>query len=339
MVGMLTKAGLTRTGLALILALAGLGTEIHGQEEASDRPGGGSPVVPGCCESDDVPILPATRVADGDIQVDGSMGEAAWHAAPVATRFTQFEPDEGEPATQRTEARVLYGDAALYVHIRAHDTSPAEIVGQLTRRDQQSYSDLVGVVIDSYFDRRTAFQFVVNPAGVKQDVYRFDDTSEDMGWDAVWDVATARDEQGWSAEFRIPYSQLRFRNRDEQTWGINFMRHLARREELSAWAPTTRADGGIVSRFGELRGLRDLDPPRRLEVLPYSLAGLQRHLPPGTTRPTSRCSTRGAWGARPRARRIQREAMPGPTTRPPSWVPGSCPGRRPAAGRSGRCTP
>ena len=274
--GRRTITGRMAFGLGLMLALAGLGAGVEGQEQSGGGAAGGALVVPGCCASDDAPVLPATRVADADIEVDGLMDEAFWAVAPVATRFTQFEPDEGEAATERTEARVLYGEAALYVFMRAHDSSPAEIAGQLTRRDQQSYSDLLGVVIDSYFDRRTAFQFAVNPVGVKQDVYRFDDNGEDMGWDAVWDVATARDPEGWSAEFRIPYSQLRFRDRDEQTWGINFMRHLARREELSAWAPTTRADGGIVSRFGELRGLRDLDPPRRLEVLPYSLARLRR---------------------------------------------------------------
>ena len=194
----------------------------------------------------------------------------------MAASFTQFQPDEGEPATQPTEARVLYSDTALFVFMRAHDTSPSEIASQLTRRDEQSYSDLLGVAVDSFFDRRTAFHFAVNPAGVKQDVYRFDDTGEDTGWDPVWDVATARDGGGWSAEFRIPLSQLRFGEREEQTWGINFVRHLARREELSVWAPTTMAEGAIVSRYGELRGLRDLDPPRRLEVLPYSLARLRR---------------------------------------------------------------
>ena len=261
--------------VGLTAALASLGAEMQAQEQAAGTPMGGVR-VPGCCDTGEVPVLPGTRVADAHITIDGAMEEEAWGAAAVATRFTQFEPDEGEPATQRTEARVLYGATALFVFMRAHDTSPGEIASQLTRRDQQSYSDLLGVVIDSYFDRRTAFQFVVNPAGVKQDMYRFDDTSEDTGWDAVWDAATTRDAGGWSAEFRIPYSQLRFRDREEQTWGINFLRHIARREELSAWAPTTRADGGIVSRLGELRGLRDLDPPRRLEVVPYSLASLRR---------------------------------------------------------------
>ena len=269
-----------RTGMVLwtgpMLALAGLGAEIQAQERESAGSGSVALVVPGCCGTGEAPVLEAARVNDADITIDGAMEEAAWRAASVATGFTQFEPDEGRPATQNTEARVLYGAGALFVFMRANDTSPGEIASQVTRRDQQSYSDLLAVVIDSYFDRRTAFQFVVNPAGVKQDVYRFDDTSEDAGWDAVWDVATARDDGGWSAEFRIPYSQLRFRDREEQTWGINFLRHLARRAELSVWAPTTRADGGIVSRFGELRGLRNLDPPRRLEVLPYSLASLRR---------------------------------------------------------------
>ena len=258
------------------LALAGLGGEMQAQQLEAGASAQGALVVPGCCGADETPVLPATRVDDAEITIDGAMEEAAWRGAAVATRFTQFQPDEGLPATQSTEARVLYGARALFVFMRANDTNASEIASQLTRRDQESFSDFLGVVIDSYFDRRTAFQFVVNPAGVKQDVYRFDDMGEDAGWDAVWDVATSRDEAGWSAEFRIPYSQLRFRDREEQTWGINFLRLLARREELSAWAPTTRADGGIVSRFGELRGLKDLDPPRRLEILPYSLGSLRR---------------------------------------------------------------
>ena len=262
--------------VAPMLVLAGLGMEIQAQERESGASASGAPVVPGCCTAGAAPVLTAMRVNDADISVDGVMDEAAWQTAAVATGFTQFEPDEGLPATQSTEARVLYGASALFVFMRANDTNADEIASQVTRRDQQSYSDVLAVVIDSYFDRRTAFQFVVNPVGVKQDVYRFDDTNEDAGWDAVWDVATARDDGGWSAEFRIPYSQLRFRDREEQTWGINFLRHLARRAELSVWAPTTRADGGIVSQFGELRGLRNLDPPRRLEVLPYSLASLRR---------------------------------------------------------------
>lgn len=233
-------------------------------------------VVSGCCTVGGAPTLQAIRVAEGDIQIDGLAAEAAWLRAQVASDFVQFEPDEGKAATERTEARVLYGEDALYVALRAWESQPDGIVGQLTRRDQGSYSDLLGVVVDSYFDRRTAFHFAVNPVGVKHDIYRFDDTQEDSGWDAVWDVATAVDPEGWTAEFRIPYSQLRFRDAPEQTWGINFLRTIARKDETDLWAPTSRQDAAIVSRFGELQGLKDLKTPRRMEVLPYSVARLDR---------------------------------------------------------------
>ncbi len=222
------------------------------------------------------PVLQAGRVGEDEPSLDGRLDEPVWRQATPATGFTQFEPDPGAPGSQRTEARVLYGDDALYVGIRAWDTAPDSIAGQLTRRDQQSYSDLLAVVIDSYFDRRTAFHFEVNPRGVKTDIYRFDDTQEDRGWDAVWDVATVVDDDGWGAEFRIPYSQLRFRDGEDQTWGINFVRHIARRQETVVWAPTSREDAAIVSRMGELVGLQNVQAPGRMEVTPYSLARLAR---------------------------------------------------------------
>jgi hypothetical protein len=222
------------------------------------------------------PLLDAVRLTGGEPTIDGRLDDAAWEQAPIARDFVQFEPAEGEPATERTEARVLYGPDAIFVAIRAFESAPDSIAGQLTRRDQWSYSDQVAVLIDSYFDRRTAFQFAVNPVGVKTDIYHFDDTNENWNWDAVWDVATALDGEGWSAEFRIPYSQLRFRAGSEQTWGVNFVRKIARRGEQAVWAPTRRSESAIVSRFGELRGMTDIAPPRRLEIVPYSLAKLDR---------------------------------------------------------------
>ena len=151
--------------------------------------------------------------------------------------------------------------------------TPSSLV--LARRDERPHSDWVDVVIDSYHDKRTAFRFGVNPAGVKNDSYMFDDTNEDDSWDAVWDVATRTDDQGWTAEFRIPYSQLRFDGATQQTWGINFARFIARHLERSLWAPISRGDGALVSRFGDLVGLHDLSPPTRLEVLPYSLVRME----------------------------------------------------------------
>jgi hypothetical protein len=238
----------------------------------SDRSAG--PVIRGCCAA--ALILHATPLGDRSIQIDGIGDEPVWNEAAVATDFVQFQPAEGDRSTEGTEARVVYGRDALYVFMRAYDSEPDAVVGQLTRRDQGSHSDQLGVVIDSYFDRRTAFHFAVNPVGVKTDIYRFDDTGEDSGWDAVWDVATGATSDGWAAEFRIPYSQLRFRDADEQTWGINFMREIARRQETAVWAPTARSDGAIVSRFGELRGLRDLSAPNRMEIVPYTLGSLER---------------------------------------------------------------
>jgi len=252
----------------------------EGLVEAPSRgPTGRRPVEPivvsGCCSTGPL-FIDATRADDASFDIDGFDDEAIWGEAAIATDFGQFQPAEGERATERTEARVVYGADALYVYLHAFDSEPDAVVGQLTRRDQPSYSDLLSVVIDSYFDKRTAFQFAVNPVGVKHDVYRFDDTQEDRGWDAVWDVATRMTPQGWAAEFKIPYSQLRFPDAPVQTWGINFLRDIARKQELAVWAPTTRSDGAIVSRFGELRGLRELGSPNRMELLPYTLASLER---------------------------------------------------------------
>ena len=207
--------------------------------------------------------------------IDGLLDEPDWALAMMAGDFVVFEPNEGEAPSQRTEARVLYGDEAVYVGIRAFDSSPDSIVAQLARRDDRPHSDWVDVVIDSYHDRRTAFRFGVNPAGVKSDGYMYDDTNEDDSWDAVWDVATRTDDGGWTAEFRIPYSQLRFDGAAQQTWGINFARFIARHMERSLWAPISRGDGALVSLFGDLEGLRDLSPPTRIEALPYSLVRME----------------------------------------------------------------
>jgi hypothetical protein len=215
--------------------------------------------------------------------IDGRLDDAAWAAARPVSGFVQRRPDPGAQATQATEVRVLYDDQAIYVGARLLDTHPDSVVAQLARRDQEVYSDWFHVAIDSYDDRRTAFAFSVNPRGVKRDRLLFDDTREDAGWDAVWEVATRMDSLGWTAEFRIPLSQLRFAadaragaGGAEMTWGINFSRQIARRDEESFWSPIPPEAAGIVSRFGRLEGLRDLRPPRRLELQPYTVARLTR---------------------------------------------------------------
>jgi hypothetical protein len=225
------------------------------------------------------PVLEASRAA-GAVKIDGRLDEAAWAAAAVASGFTESYPDPGAPARLGTEARVLYADDALYVGMRMSDPRPDSIAAQLARRDATGlYSDWAQVMIDSYADRRTAFSFGVNPRGVKRDVYLFNDSNEDFGWDAVWEVATQVDSAGWTAEFRIPLSQLRFGRSEPaegRTWGLQLTRDIARYDTRVTWSPWNRNDNGFVSRFGTLMGLRGVRAPSRLEAQPYTVARLTR---------------------------------------------------------------
>jgi hypothetical protein len=216
---------------------------------------------------------------EGTITLDGRLDEAAWEAAPVVTDFVQQRPAPGEPATERTEVRVLYDERNLYVGMRMFDSHPDSIAAQLGRRDATGlYSDWAHVAIDSYHDRRTAFRFSATPRGVMRDVLHFDDRSEDGSWNAVWEVATSIDAEGWTAEYRIPLSQLRFSTDGERAlvWGINFFRDIARKEERSYWNPMPPEAPGFVSRFGEMHGLRGIPAPRRLEVAPYAATRVTR---------------------------------------------------------------
>src|SRR5689334_19555193 len=139
------------------------------------------------------------------IKLDGAFTESVWDGVPTVSDFKQREPNDGAAPSFATDVKVVYDASNLYVAVRAHDPQPDRLVGLRTRRDAQSPSDWIRVMIDSFHDRRTAFEFGVNPAGVKLDRYWFDDGNFDQGWDAVWDVAVSRDEKGWRAEFRIPF--------------------------------------------------------------------------------------------------------------------------------------
>ncbi len=265
-----SAAWLCGHALVLTVAMMLLTLPLHGQDRPVDNGQRDS------IRAGSVPSLPAVRVQGAAPTIDGDLSDPAWANAPVARNFTQFEPSPGEPASEETEARILYDDEALYVAIRAWDRNPELIAAQLTRRGERSYSDQVHLIIDSYHDRRTAFQFSVNPLGVKMDLYRYNDNAEDTGWTAVWDVATRIDDEGWTAEFRIPLSQLRFSSAAEQTWGLNFAREIARRSEISTWAPLSPQEQAIVSRSGELRGLTALAGGRRVELLPYTVSRVTR---------------------------------------------------------------
>jgi len=218
--------------------------------------------------------LLATR-ASGEITLDGSLDEAAWQEAPVASGFLQNEPREGQPATFDTEVRVLYDAQALYVGVFARDDEPSEIIVSDLRKDfNTAASDGFLLVIDTFADERNGFEFATNPAGAKWDAQMSNEGREiNVNWDGVWDVRTRIAENGWYAEMWIPFRTLKFNNRDPQTWGLNFERRLRRRNEDSFWAPLPRIYNiERVSLAGTIDGLRQLRPGRNLRVKPYGAA-------------------------------------------------------------------
>jgi len=203
--------------------------------------------------------------------IDGRDDDVAWSTTTPIDGFQQFDPVEGAEASMRTEARIAYDAANLYVLVHAFDPHPDSILALLSRRDVRTASDQIKVMIDSYHDRRTGYEFAVNPAGVKRDYYAYDDGQEDVSWDAVWDVATRIDSTGWTAEFRIPLSQLRYPPAASHTFGVMIIRELARRNERVSWPLLRRSRNALVSQFGDVGGLAGLGSPRRLELAPYML--------------------------------------------------------------------
>ena len=216
-------------------------------------------------------VMPMASRAQHAPVIDGRDDDDSWRSAVTITGFRMFDPNEdGEPA-MRTSARIAYDDRNLYVFVRAFDPHPDSIISLLSRRDLKTSSDQIKLMIDSYHDRRTGYEFAVNPAGVKRDYYTYDDNQEDASWDAVWDVATQIDSLGWTAEFRIPLSQLRYAPAAEHTFGVMIVREIARLSERDAWPALRRSRPGIASQFGEVGGFVGLQSPRRMELTPYAL--------------------------------------------------------------------
>lgn len=219
-----------------------------------------------------------TRRIDGRPPLlDGRPDEAAWDQVEWSGGFLQRRPHEGHPPSHPTEFKILYDDEALYVAYRAWDAEPQRIESRLARRDWFP-GDWVEINIDSRGDGRTAFSFTASVSGVRGDEYVSEDGNVwDTSWDPVWDSATAIDEQGWTAEVRIPLSQLRYDAAPGQVWGIQVMRRIFRRQERSIWQFIPEDSPGWVSSFGELRGLEGLPPGRQIEILPYAVASHERY--------------------------------------------------------------
>jgi hypothetical protein len=219
-----------------------------------------------------VPHATAVRLA-GRITLDGKLDEAAWRTAPPITEFTQFDPEEGRPPSQRTDVRFLFDDDALYVGARMYDTNgPSGVTTRLVRRDATFDSDFFQVVIDAYHDHLSRAFFEVNPSGSQADRIGIGNSCCDNSWDPIWEAATRIDSDGWTAELRIPYSQLRFSRDVAQTWGLEVRRFIKRREEEDDWSFWHKNEAGGPPRFGHLEGLLIHSSSSHLELMPYASA-------------------------------------------------------------------
>lgn len=201
--------------------------------------------------------------------IDGRDDDEVWRAATPIADFRGFSPVEDADPRFATEARVAYDARNFYVFVRAYDPHPDSILQLLARRDVRTPSDQMKIIIDSYHDRRTGYEFAVNPAGVKRDYSIFNDGDEDDAWDGVWEVGTAVDSLGWTAEFRIPLSQLRYAPAETNTFGFGVWRDIQRYTERVSWPVYRNSRAGLASQLGEVTGLAGLASPRRLEVAPY----------------------------------------------------------------------
>ncbi len=257
-------------------------------QQVATRPAAAAPLATTVVAPPDDPMAArataTTAVARRTTQapvVDGRDGDVAWRDAQIIDQFLEYDPKPGAETRFRTEARVLYDDKALFVLVRMHDPAPDSIVSLLSRRDVRTASEQIKLVIDSYHDRRTAFQFCLNPAGVKRDFIVYNDNVEDVTWDGVWQGAAHVDSSGWVAEFRIPFSQLRFPTVPEHSFGLLIVRDIQRTGERVSWPLFRRDRQGYVSQAGDLRGLTSLPSPRRLEVAPYVVATRSTQAPVG----------------------------------------------------------
>jgi hypothetical protein len=215
------------------------------------------------------------------IKIDGRLDETSWSQATAATDFQQQEPNEGQPASERTEVRLLFDDKNLYVGIHAFDSEPSRInARELVRDETFSNDDKIEILLDTYHDRRNAYRFAVNPLGTQQDALITDEGRDiNLSWDAPWISAGRIDQTGWIVEIAIPLTTLRF-TEGADTWGLNFARIIRRKNEENLWTSWQRSFGlERVSQAGELAGVEEIKRRRLLQVKPYASGGWREGVP------------------------------------------------------------
>ena len=223
------------------------------------------------------PVTPPVAQAvtrSGAIQIDGKLDEAAWKSGTPITAFTQSDPQEGKPATQRTEVRILYDDDALYIGARMFDSLGAKgVATRLVRRDNAGDgTDLFQIIFDTFHDHQGRARFEINPSGVRNDALGSGQQNPDQSWDPIYEGAATVDSLGWNAEYRIPFSQLRYPRSPTQTWGMQIRRFRAKNAEVDNWSFWLKTQGCAANCFGHLEGLQIHAVPQRLELLPYVLS-------------------------------------------------------------------
>ncbi|HEX9579566.1 MAG TPA: DUF5916 domain-containing protein [Gemmatimonadales bacterium] len=233
-------------------------------------------VGPARAQSAGAPVGPvkearAARVEQAPV-VDGRLDDTAWQTARFFSDFVQKQPVEGAPPTERTEVAIVYDEDALYVGARMFSRDPKTIQAFVTRRDNGGQSQHIWISFDTYRDGRTAYSFGITASGVRLDWYhpRDSETDIDDSFDPVWDGKARVDSAGWTAELRIPFSQLRFTDQPVQVWGMNVDRWIPERNEDVFWIPVPTSEQGWSSRMGRLVGIEGIRPSRRVELLPYT---------------------------------------------------------------------
>ncbi|PCE63205.1 DUF5916 domain-containing protein [Sediminicola luteus] len=253
-----------------ILLLFGLGAFAQDAEENKKQGENGVTLIPRR-------IYTTQKITGEAPKIDGLLNDAAWKTVDWGNDFIQWTPDEGEAPSYQTKFKILYDDKNIYFGVLSLDDEPDKIVKRLSRRDGFE-GDWIEINIDSYHDLRTAFSFNLSAAGVKGDEFISNDGQNwDESWNPIWYAKAQVTPEGWVAEIRIPLSQLRFGNAEEQVWGLQVMRRFFRNEERSTWQLIPREENGWVSKFGELHGLKDLVPQKQLEIQPYMVASLDTY--------------------------------------------------------------
>ncbi len=207
--------------------------------------------------------------------IDGILDDESWNLVEWTGDYIENQPDENTPPSEQTKFKIVYDQKFLYVAYRCYDAEPDKIEKRLSRRDGFA-GDWVEMNIDSYHDKRTGFSFTITAAGVKGDEFISNNGNNwDGSWNPIWYARTNIDEEGWTAEIKIPFSQLRFGKSKEQIWGLQSTRRYFRNEERSVWQRVPQDAAGWVSSFGELHGLIDLEPQKQLEIQPYTVASAE----------------------------------------------------------------